>query len=73
MDARAVELKWLVKCSSSSLPFERSLMVSVARMNSVLFSLLWILSPILVAVVGFFTFVIQGNALTVSNAFTVRL
>lgn len=40
-------------------------------MNSVMFSLMWTLSPILVACIGFFTFVIQGNELTVSIAFTV--
>ncbi|KAF7979924.1 hypothetical protein HWV62_40336 [Athelia sp. TMB] len=55
LDAREIEMKWMIK----------------ARMNSVMFSLLWILSPILVAVVGFFTFVMQGNELTVSIAFTV--
>ncbi|KZP25984.1 hypothetical protein FIBSPDRAFT_918282 [Athelia psychrophila] len=54
LDAREVEMKWMIK----------------ARMNSVMFSLLWILSPILVACVGFFTFVMQGNELTVSIAFT---
>lgn len=36
-----------------------------------MFSLLWILSPILVSCVGFFVFVMQGNELTVSIAFTV--
>ena len=52
--------------------FQRSLISYSARTNSVMFSLLWTLSPILVSVVGFFTYVIQGNVLTVSTAFTVR-
>ncbi|KZP25974.1 hypothetical protein FIBSPDRAFT_949774 [Athelia psychrophila] len=39
-------------------------------MNSDMFLLLWILSPILVACVVFFTFVMQWNELTVSIAFT---
>ncbi|KAG2344835.1 hypothetical protein BDR05DRAFT_1016249 [Suillus weaverae] len=54
MDARGVEMNWMVK----------------ARINSVLFSLIWTSAPILVSLISFFTFVYQGNQLTVSVAFT---
>jgi len=50
---------------------ERLLILSTARKNSILFSALWTVSPILVSVVGFFTFVMLGNVLTISIAFTV--
>lgn len=55
MDAREVEMKWMVK----------------ARLNSVMFSLIWICAPILVSVTSFFVYVVQGNELTVGTAFTV--
>ncbi|KAF9258421.1 P-loop containing nucleoside triphosphate hydrolase protein [Marasmius fiardii PR-910] len=41
-----------------------------SRINSILFSLLWMSSPILVSIVSFATYVFQGNELTVSTAFT---
>lgn len=43
-----------------------------ARLNSVLFQLLWSCAPVLVAISSFFVFVLQGNELTVGIAFTVR-
>lgn len=54
MDARGVEMNWMVK----------------ARINSVMFSMIWTSAPILVSLISFFTFVYQGNQLTVSVAFT---
>ncbi|KII83783.1 hypothetical protein PLICRDRAFT_702353 [Plicaturopsis crispa FD-325 SS-3] len=54
LDSREVEMGWMVK----------------ARVNSVLFSLLWMTAPILVSVVAFFTYVARGNELTVPIAFT---
>ncbi|KAG1837297.1 hypothetical protein F4604DRAFT_1843943 [Suillus subluteus] len=54
MDARGVEMNWMVK----------------ARINSVMFSTIWTSAPILVSLISFFTFVYQGNQLTVSVAFT---
>ncbi|KAI0945816.1 hypothetical protein AcV7_009953 [Taiwanofungus camphoratus] len=54
MDAREVEMQWMVK----------------SRLNSVLFNLIWICAPILVSVTSFFVYVIQGNELTVGTAFT---
>ncbi|KAF9235883.1 hypothetical protein BU15DRAFT_77487 [Melanogaster broomeanus] len=54
MDARNVELKWITK----------------ARINSVIFSAIWISAPIMVSLISFFTYVYQGNQLTVSVAFT---
>ncbi|THH14161.1 hypothetical protein EW146_g6141 [Bondarzewia mesenterica] len=54
LDAREVEMNWMVK----------------ARVNSVMFSMLWTCAPILVSVISFFTFVMQGKQLTVSIAFT---
>ena len=44
---------------------------SAARINYVMFSLVWALAPILVSLTAFFTFVMQGNQLTVGTAFTV--
>ncbi|KII83760.1 hypothetical protein PLICRDRAFT_119100 [Plicaturopsis crispa FD-325 SS-3] len=54
LDVREVELGWINK----------------ARMNMVLFSLLYTAGPLLVSVVAFFAFVSQGNELTVPIAFT---
>ena len=48
-------------------------MFSIARVNSVLFYLLWTSVPVLVSILSFFAFVAQGNQLTVSVAFTVRI
>ncbi|KAF8554053.1 hypothetical protein OG21DRAFT_1497299 [Imleria badia] len=54
MDARGVEMNWIVK----------------ARLNSIVFTLIWTSAPILVSVISFFAYVYQGNKLTVSVAFT---
>ncbi|KAI0070122.1 multidrug resistance-associated ABC transporter [Panus rudis PR-1116 ss-1] len=54
LNAREVELKWLVK----------------ARMNHVFLSFIWSLAPILVSIIAFFTFVMTGHELTVGTAFT---
>ena len=54
MDARKKELSWLVK----------------SRINSVLFSAIWTLAPVLVSVVSFASYIWLGNQLTVSVAFT---
>jgi ABC-type multidrug transport system fused ATPase/permease subunit len=54
LDAREVEMKWMIK----------------SRINSIMFSLLWTSAPILVSVTSFFAYVVQGNKLTVSVAFT---
>lgn len=42
-----------------------------ARINNVLFSLIWSMAPILVSVTAFFVYVMRGNPLTVGTAFTV--
>ncbi|KAG5653253.1 hypothetical protein H0H81_001510 [Sphagnurus paluster] len=54
LDAREVEMQWMVK----------------ARVNSVLFYVLWTCAPILVSVISFFVYVAQGNQLTIPVAFT---
>ncbi|KAI0065886.1 multidrug resistance-associated ABC transporter [Artomyces pyxidatus] len=54
LDARAFEMKWMVK----------------SRLNSVMFSMVWSCAPVLVSVISFLVFVMQGNELTVSIAFT---
>ncbi|EKM52518.1 uncharacterized protein PHACADRAFT_211766 [Phanerochaete carnosa HHB-10118-sp] len=54
MDAREVEMQWMVK----------------ARINNVMFSLIWSMAPILVSVMAFFVYVMRGNQLTVGTAFT---
>lgn len=43
----------------------------IARVNSVLFSALWTTAPILVSIISFCVYVMRGNELTVSVAFTV--
>ncbi|KZT21758.1 multidrug resistance-associated ABC transporter [Neolentinus lepideus HHB14362 ss-1] len=54
MEARQKEIQWMVK----------------ARINSVMFSMLWTCAPILVSLISFFTYVMLGHELTVSIAFT---
>ncbi|KAI0339052.1 multidrug resistance-associated ABC transporter [Trametopsis cervina] len=54
LDAREVELKWLIK----------------ARTNSICFSLIWTTAPIAVSVTAFFSYIMQGHQLTVGTAFT---
>ena len=54
MNARKKELSWMVK----------------SRINSILFSAIWTLAPILVSVVSFASYIWLGNQLTVSVAFT---
>ncbi|KAF9255059.1 multidrug resistance-associated ABC transporter [Marasmius fiardii PR-910] len=54
MGVREKEIRWMIK----------------ARINSVLFYTLWMSAPILVSIVSFATYVLQGNELTVSKAFT---
>ena len=45
----------------------------LARINSVLFNLLWSSAPILVSIISFMTYVMRGHQLTISKAFTVGL
>ncbi|KAF9442979.1 multidrug resistance-associated ABC transporter [Macrolepiota fuliginosa MF-IS2] len=54
LDARENEMKWMVK----------------ARFNSVMFYFLWTCAPIFVSIISFFTYVVRGNNLTISTAFT---
>ncbi|KAF8220884.1 multidrug resistance-associated ABC transporter [Tricholoma matsutake] len=54
LDAREHEMKWMIK----------------ARVNSVMFYVLWTCAPILVSIISFFAYVMQGKELTVSIAFT---
>ncbi|KAG6855558.1 hypothetical protein H0H87_001039 [Tephrocybe sp. NHM501043] len=51
---REKEIGWMVK----------------ARINSILFSLLWTSAPILISIISFWAFVAQGNELTIATAFT---
>ncbi|KAH9035079.1 hypothetical protein EDB84DRAFT_1561273 [Lactarius hengduanensis] len=53
-DARATEIKWMIK----------------SRLNSIMFQMLWSCAPVLVSITSFLVFVLQGNELTVSIAFT---
>ncbi|KAI0041568.1 hypothetical protein FA95DRAFT_1565261 [Auriscalpium vulgare] len=53
-DSRKKEMSWMIK----------------ARVNNVAFNALWGMAPVLVSVVSFLVFVLQGNELTVSTAFT---
>lgn len=65
---------WMVKGLSvpSDFSFEALLTdPSSARINNVMFYLLWTCAPILISIISFFTFVMQGNQLTISVAFTV--
>ncbi|KAJ7660132.1 hypothetical protein DFH06DRAFT_1472233 [Mycena polygramma] len=54
LDAREVEMKWMIK----------------SRLNSLMFSLIWSLAPILVSTISFLTYVMLGNELTIGTAFT---
>jgi len=53
--------------------FPGSYYVFVARLNSVMFYVLWSCAPILVSITSFFVYVLQGNVLDVSTAFTVSV
>ncbi|KAF8872717.1 hypothetical protein CPB85DRAFT_1378897 [Mucidula mucida] len=57
MDVRDVEVSWLVK----------------SRINSILIYMLWNSAPVLILIVTFFTYVVQGNELTISKAFTLGI
>ncbi|KAJ6562715.1 multidrug resistance-associated ABC transporter [Mycena vulgaris] len=54
LDAREVEMQWMIK----------------SRLNSLMFFLIWALAPILLSTISFFTFVMLGNKLTIGTAFT---
>ena len=54
LKARGKELNWLIR----------------ERLNSIVFYLLWMLSPVCVSIVSFTVFVVTGGKLTVSVAFT---
>ncbi|KAF8189625.1 multidrug resistance-associated ABC transporter [Mycena galopus ATCC 62051] len=54
MDAREVEMGWMVK----------------SRLNSLMFFLIWALAPILLSTISFLTYVMLGNQLTIGTAFT---
>ncbi|PFH46615.1 hypothetical protein AMATHDRAFT_154310 [Amanita thiersii Skay4041] len=54
LDAREVELKWRAE----------------ARLNAFFFYSVWGVAPVLVSIISLFVYVMQGNKLTVSVAFT---
>ncbi|KAJ6593252.1 multidrug resistance-associated ABC transporter [Mycena capillaripes] len=54
LKARNEEIKWMTR----------------ARLNGAAFGLLWVTAPILISIVSFFTYVMLGNQLTISTAFT---
>ncbi|KAJ7846310.1 multidrug resistance-associated ABC transporter [Mycena leptocephala] len=54
LDAREVEMKWMIK----------------SRLNSLMFYLIWALAPILLSTISFMTYVMLGNELTIGTAFT---
>jgi hypothetical protein len=73
LDAREFELKWMIKGRSKS-TFGYSLNIDVYFFSSNKFGfihLLWICAPILVSIISFFTYIMLGNELTISVAFTV--
>lgn len=45
--------------------------LTVARVNSVMFYLLWTCAPILVSIISFTVYVLRGNELDIPTAFTV--
>ncbi|KAH9903343.1 multidrug resistance-associated ABC transporter [Cubamyces lactineus] len=53
-EARKVELQWMAK----------------SYVNSACFSLIWICAPIMVSLTSFYTYIAQGNELTIGTAFT---
>ncbi|KAJ7764232.1 hypothetical protein B0H16DRAFT_1526418 [Mycena metata] len=54
LDAREVEMKWMIK----------------SRLNSLMFFIIWALAPILLSTISFLTYVMLGNELTIGTAFT---
>ncbi|KAF8518374.1 hypothetical protein BU17DRAFT_90966 [Hysterangium stoloniferum] len=75
MKARMVEMKWLKQGEFSFCISARKILISVeARNVNVMYSLLWVLVPSTISVVSFLVFILLGNTLTVSVAFTaIRL
>ncbi|KAF7299119.1 ABC bile acid [Mycena indigotica] len=70
LDAREIEMKWMIKCGLHDL-FSRIVDLHLsARLNSMLFNLIWLLAPIAMSTISFLTFVLLGNKLTVGTAFT---
>jgi hypothetical protein len=49
-----------------------AILLPLARLNSLMFYLIWALAPILLSTISFLTFVMLGNELTIGTAFTVR-
>ncbi|KAF7362389.1 hypothetical protein MVEN_00585800 [Mycena venus] len=54
LKARDAEIQWMIK----------------ARVNGVGFYALWVTAPIFISIISFFTYVMLGNQLTISTAFT---
>ena len=54
-------------------PMSCSLKPSIARINYVIWFVVWACSPVLVPLTAFFVYVMLGNELTVSTAFTVSI
>ncbi|GAW07489.1 multidrug resistance-associated ABC transporter [Lentinula edodes] len=54
MEEREKEMSWMLK----------------SRINSIMFYILWSSTPILVSIISFMTYILLGNELTVSVAFT---
>ncbi|KAG6908490.1 hypothetical protein DXG01_004424 [Tephrocybe rancida] len=73
MEMRGEEMRWMVKGMWEFLLIVTSRadeMTTIAQVNSVAFSLLWTSAPILISIISFFVYVMQGNELTISTAFT---
>ena len=76
LESREVEMGWLLKCwcpllHVTVLKLTNNCLTCTARINSVFWSITWTFAPILVSVITFSVYVLQGYKLTASIAFTV--
>ena len=75
LDAREAEMQWMVRGAACGMkwPIITDSILFLAHINSIMFYLLWTCAPILVSIVSFFMFVMQGGELMISVAFMVGL
>ncbi|KAF7365100.1 putative multidrug resistance-associated ABC transporter [Mycena venus] len=72
MKARNEEMAWRLKGQQpfSFVPPGANAGIRLGRLNNVLFQCVWSITPILLSIISFFTYVWLGNELTIAKAFT---
>ena len=77
LEAREAELKWIIKGNAHLLDhlqlMLKFVLATAARLNNIMLGFMLSLAPIFVSVLTFTVYILNGNELTISTAFTVRL